>query len=273
MHPLGRGGERGAPAERGAVDGEGPLLVGHQVAVVPGQVRPRPRRGAPPGGVGQRGCVRARRATPVVSSSSDQKWVAWRVSPATTQASGAIAPSRGRHASPISAPRPGRRASPASAAGGHVQVDQLRRHPPAATAGRPPPRTAGLVINGESDYQIHGCGPGRVSRSTSPASPSPRASCGCCWCAAGRSPSPAPGPSPEASSPPVSVWTARRAGCSPSAGPALRDAYLEQLYTFDDPARDPRGRTVAVAYVALLPATAPRPALGRQVSDVAWAPE
>jgi len=33
----------------------------------------------------------------------------------------------------------------------------------------------------------------------------------------------------------------------------LRDVYLEQLYTFGDPDRDPRGRTVAVAYYALTP--------------------
>lgn len=52
----------------------------------------------------------------------------------------------------------------------------------------------------------------------------------------------------------------------------LAPAYLEQLYTFDDPDRDPRGRTLSIAHYALLPpdeADAPRP--GRDVGEVRWA--
>jgi 8-oxo-dGTP diphosphatase len=44
------------------------------------------------------------------------------------------------------------------------------------------------------------------------------------------------------------------------------DVYLEQLYTFGDPDRDPRGRTITVAYYALTP-----PAPVRASSDAARA--
>ena len=60
----------------------------------------------------------------------------------------------------------------------------------------------------------------------------------------------------------------------------LKNVYLEQLYTFGDPARDPRTRVVSVAYVALvdperlrnLPPS-PAPSTIRAVLDVPWTGE
>jgi 8-oxo-dGTP diphosphatase len=53
----------------------------------------------------------------------------------------------------------------------------------------------------------------------------------------------------------------------------LQVAYLEQLYTFGDPDRDPRGRTLSVAYYALLaPTNATEPQAGRDVGALRWAP-
>jgi 8-oxo-dGTP diphosphatase len=47
--------------------------------------------------------------------------------------------------------------------------------------------------------------------------------------------------------------------------------YLEQLYTFGDPKRDPRGRVVTVAYYALVPHSQALHA-GTDASDAAWFP-
>jgi 8-oxo-dGTP diphosphatase len=50
----------------------------------------------------------------------------------------------------------------------------------------------------------------------------------------------------------------------------LRDVYLEQLYTFGDPGRDPRGRTITVAYFALVPGTAVHPRAGDDAAEARW---
>ncbi len=50
----------------------------------------------------------------------------------------------------------------------------------------------------------------------------------------------------------------------------LRDVWLEQLYTFGDPGRDPRGRTVTVAYTALIRPGPVRAAT--DAADAAWFP-
>jgi 8-oxo-dGTP diphosphatase len=50
----------------------------------------------------------------------------------------------------------------------------------------------------------------------------------------------------------------------------VHDVYLEQLYTFGDPDRDPRGRVITVAYFALVPAGAVDPQAGTDAARTGW---
>jgi 8-oxo-dGTP diphosphatase len=53
----------------------------------------------------------------------------------------------------------------------------------------------------------------------------------------------------------------------------VRDVYLEQLYSFGDPDRDPRGRVVTIAYFALIAADrASPPVAGTDAAAAAWWP-
>jgi 8-oxo-dGTP diphosphatase len=50
------------------------------------------------------------------------------------------------------------------------------------------------------------------------------------------------------------------------------DVYLEQLYTFGDPGRDPRGRVITVAYYALVPEDKSPLLAGTDAAAAAWLP-
>lgn len=56
-----------------------------------------------------------------------------------------------------------------------------------------------------------------------------------------------------------------------AAHPGATVPYIEQLYTFGDPGRDPRGRVITVAYFALVPAPLAIQA-GSDASDAEWKP-
>ena len=51
----------------------------------------------------------------------------------------------------------------------------------------------------------------------------------------------------------------------------VRDVWLEQLYSFSDPERDPQGRCVSVAHLALIPATA-QLRTSNNYSAIGWFP-
>jgi 8-oxo-dGTP diphosphatase len=50
----------------------------------------------------------------------------------------------------------------------------------------------------------------------------------------------------------------------------VRDVYLEQLYTFGEPGRDPRGRVITVGYYALIAADRPAPVGGSDAAAAQW---
>jgi 8-oxo-dGTP diphosphatase len=52
----------------------------------------------------------------------------------------------------------------------------------------------------------------------------------------------------------------------------VADVYLEQLYSFGDPARDPRGRVITIAYFALISGDRAPPVAGTDASEAAWWP-
>jgi 8-oxo-dGTP diphosphatase len=52
----------------------------------------------------------------------------------------------------------------------------------------------------------------------------------------------------------------------------LRDVFLEQLFTFGDPGRDPRGHTVSVGYYALVRQDRHTPQAATDASEAKWFP-
>ncbi len=52
----------------------------------------------------------------------------------------------------------------------------------------------------------------------------------------------------------------------------IHDVYMEQLYTFGTPRRDPRTRVITIAYFALVPHDAIAPYPGRETAEINWFP-
>ena len=52
----------------------------------------------------------------------------------------------------------------------------------------------------------------------------------------------------------------------------VKDVYLEQLYSFGDPGRDPRGRTVTIAYFALISREKVKLQAGTDAVEARWFP-
>jgi len=52
----------------------------------------------------------------------------------------------------------------------------------------------------------------------------------------------------------------------------VHDVYLEQLYTFGEPNRDPRTRVITVSYIALIPWSNLNQPESKKVSDLKWVP-
>jgi 8-oxo-dGTP diphosphatase len=52
----------------------------------------------------------------------------------------------------------------------------------------------------------------------------------------------------------------------------VQDVYLEQLFTFGEPGRDPRGRVISVSYIALVPPDSHKLQAATDAADVRWFP-